>query len=401
MTDYYKYNSQQGVIVPDTADVQTDVENEYKSNFGADMDMSASSPQGRLIEMETLSRVGVIGFCALVANQINIDYATGQYLDAIGAFYGVERKGATQTRVLATVTGVAGTIIPAGSMAKTTAGDIFYLENQTTISNGGSSTAYFLSQKYGAIPCATGTLTKIVSQTVGWETINNSAASIIGSDMESDEDYRKRIKSARYTGTSLVESIKSRLKIVENVKSSFAYDNGESSSIIYDGITIAAHSLLVVVDGGADADVAKAIFETKSAGCGYTAISGQSVTVAVPDGAYGVLYNVIFNRPEVLEMDVEIDVKANEYEGTDLEGDVKQAVLDWSAGKVSSVNGLDIGQDVSPFEIAAAVSEQIPSIYVKGVKICDHGGTPDTDELTCTVAQIYSVALANITVNVS
>ena len=186
MADYYKYNSQQGVIVPDTGDVQTDVENEFQANFGADMEMSASSPQGRLVEMETLSRVGVIAFCALIANQINIDYATGQYLDAIGAFYGVSRKGATQTRVLATVTGVAGTIIPAGSIAKTTAGDQFYMENEKTIPVVGSTTSYFLSVEYGAIPCATGTLTSIVSQTVGWETVSNPAAANIGSDMESD-----------------------------------------------------------------------------------------------------------------------------------------------------------------------------------------------------------------------
>lgn len=401
MADYYKYNSLNGIIVPDTGEVQTDVENEFLSNFGADLDTSPSSPQGRLIEMETLSRVGVIGFNALVANQINIDYATGQFLDAIGAFYGVSRKGATRTRVLSTITGVAGTIIQAGSLAKTTVGDLFYLENTETIPSGGTTTAYFLSQETGAVPCATGTLTTIVSQTLGWETINNPAAADIGEDMESDSDFKKRIKSARYTGTALTESIKSRLQLIDGVKSSFAYDNGESTAIVYDGITIDAHSIVVVVDGGTNEDVAKALFESISAGCGYTAITGQSVTEQITDGSYGVVYDITFNRPEVLDVDVVIDVGKNEYIGADLETDVKDAILNWSSGNVQNVDGLSIGQNVSPFEIAAAVSEQIPSIYVKNVQICVHGGTPATTELTCTVAQIYSIALANITVNVS
>ena len=103
MPDYYKYDSLSGIIVPDTGEVQTDVENEFLSNFGADMDMSPSSPQGRLVEMETLSRVGVVGFNALVANQINIDYATGQFLDAIGAFFSA--TGPTEEELLENLNG--------------------------------------------------------------------------------------------------------------------------------------------------------------------------------------------------------------------------------------------------------------------------------------------------------
>lgn len=400
MPDYYKYNSQQGVIVPDTADVKTDVENEYISNFGASMNTQASSPQGRLIEMETLSRVGVVGFCALIANQINIDYATGEYLDAIGAFYGVARKGATRTRVLATIGGVDGTVIPAGSLAKTTAGDEFYLENAVTIPNSGNTTAYFLSSETGAIPCVVGTLTEIVSQTIGWETVSNPSAAVLGAELESDFEYRKRIKAARYTGVAILDAIRGKLQLVDNVKSSFVYDNGTNSTITYDGISIDPHSLLIVVDGGTNADVAEAIFKSVSAGCGYTAISGQSVTESVVDGSYGVSYNITFNRPDVLDFDVVIDVRANDYTGDDLEGDVKQAVLNWATGGVEGVDGLKIGQNVSPFEIGAAVSDLLPTIYVKGVKICLHGGTPASTELTCTVAEIYSVSLANITVNV-
>jgi hypothetical protein len=400
MTDFYKYNTQKGIIVPDTAEVKTEVENEWYSNFGGDFNLQASTPQGRLVEMETLSRVGVIGLCALVANQINLDYATGQFLDAIGAFYGVERKGATRTRVLTTITGVAGTVIPAGSLAQTTAGDRFFMENETTIPNSGSITSYFLAEEYGAVPCATGTLTTIISQTIGWETISNPASADLGEALESDTEYKKRIKNARYTGASLLESIKGKLQLVDNVKSSFVYDNGENTNIVYDGITIAPHSLLVVVDGGANSEVARAIFNSKSCGCGYTSITGQAVTEQVVDGAFGVSYAVVFNRPEILDLDVVIDVRANEYTGTDLEGDVKNAILNWESGGVESVDGLKIGQNASPFEIGSAVSEQLPSIYVKSVKICLHGGTPATNELTCTVAQIYSIALANITVNV-
>ena len=401
MADLYEYNTEQGIIVPDTDEVKTDVENEYLSVFGSDLDLSASTPQGRLIEMETLARQQAVGLCALIANQINIDYATGQFLDGIGAFYGVARLGATKTRVLATVSGVIGTVIPAGSIAETTSGDRFYAENEITIPNGGSTTAYFLSEESGEIPCATNTLTNIVSQIIGWESIDNSAAADIGQNVESDLDYKIRIKNTRYSGNSLIQSIQGALNQVDNVKSSFVYDNGTSAAITYDGISIPAHSILIVVDGGTNDDVARVILNKKSSGSGYTSITGQSVTVNVPDGAYGVNYPVTFNRPQQLAFDITIDVNQNTYTGSDLEQAVKDSIIKWANGEIGGVDGLKIGQNVSPYEIGAAVSEQIPQIYIKSVKICLHGGTPAATELTCTVGQIYTIAESNITVTVA
>ena len=400
MAEQYDYVTEKGIIVPDISTTKATVEQEYKDTFGSDIDLTAESVGGRLVEREVTIRNFCLGICALVANQINIDYATGEFLDAIGIFFGVERRSAISTRVLASVSGVANTVIPAGSQAKTTEGDVFYAENAITIPNTGSTTGYFLSVEAGPIPCAVGTLTEIVSQTVGWETINNPAAAVIGSDEESDFSYRMRIKKSRYKGTSIVASIASALNTVENVSSSFVYNNGEDTSVTYDGITVPAHSVLIVVDGGTNQEVADAIFSKVSGGCGYTAITGQSVTQQVQDGFYGVDYNVTFNRPEVLDFDVEIEVRNNQYTGSDLEGDVKQAILNWSVGKVEGVDGLKIGQNVSPFEIASAVSASIPDIYVKSCLICSHGGTPATSELTYTIAQVGEIQEANITVTV-
>lgn len=84
--NYYRYVSETGLIVPDTSEIKNDVENEWRTQFGNDIDLTESTVQGRIIDLETKARMNTIGLCALVANQINIDYATGQYLDAIGSF---------------------------------------------------------------------------------------------------------------------------------------------------------------------------------------------------------------------------------------------------------------------------------------------------------------------------
>lgn len=398
--DNYTYINSQGVIVPDTSTVQEQVTQDLVNVFGQDLDTTPETVEGRFIQCLTDYRTNTLAINAQNANQINLRYATGRFLDAIGAFFGLDRISATSSRVLATVTGVENTVIPAGSQAKTTNGDIFYAENDITIGLTGSVTGYFLSLEKGQIPCSAHSLNKIVNAVLGWETIDNTAGATEGTKQESDDNFRQRIEDARYKGISLLEAIKAKLVNVENVKSCFAYDNYTNQTITYDGVDIDAHSLVVIVDGGANQDIAEAIFKAKTGGTGYTAISGQSVMVNVVDGAFNVTYPVTFNRPEIKAFKISIQVKNISYEGSDLAGDIKAAIMNWADNKVEGVDGLKIGQNISSFEIAAAVSQQIPEIYVKDCKTAFIGGTLSTSELTITIAQIGEIEGSNITVTV-
>lgn len=398
--DNYTYINSQGVIVPDTSTVQEQVTQDLVNVFGQDLDTTPETVEGRFIQCLTDYRTNTLAINAQNANQINLRYATGRFLDAIGAFFGLDRISATSSRVLATVTGVENTVIPAGSQAKTTNGDIFYAENDITIGLTSSATGYFLSLEKGQIPCSAHSLNKIVNAVLGWETIDNTASANEGTKQESDDDFRQRIEDARYKGISLLEAIKAKLVNVDNVKSCFAYDNYTNQTITYDGVDIDAHSLVVIVDGGANQDIAEAIFKAKTGGTGYTAISGQSVTVNVVDGAFNVTYPVTFNRPEIKSFKISIQVKNISYEGSDLAGDIKAAIMNWADNKVEGVDGLKIGQNISSFEIAAAVSQQIPEIYVKDCKTAFIGGTLSTSELTITIAQIGEIEESNITVTV-
>lgn len=398
--DNYTYINSQGVIVPDTSTVQEQVTQDLVNVFGQDLDTTPETVEGRFIQCLTDYRTNTLAINAQNANQINLRYATGRFLDAIGAFFGLDRIAATSSRVLATVTGVENTVIPAGSQAKTTNGDIFYAENDIIIGLTGSATGYFLSLEKGQIPCSAHSLNKIVNAVLGWETIDNTASATEGTKQESDDDFRQRIEDARYKGISLLEAIKAKLVNVDNVKSCFAYDNYTNQTITYDGVDIDAHSLVVIVDGGANQDIAEAIFKAKTGGTGYTAISGQSVTVNVVDGAFNVTYPVTFNRPEIKAFKISIQVKNISYEGSDLAGDIKAAIMNWANNKVEGVDGLKIGQNISSFEIAAAVSQQIPEIYVKDCKTAFIGGTLSTSELTITIAQIGEIEESNITVTV-
>ena len=95
----YQYNQTTGIVVPDTSKVKEQVQAEYMSVLGEDLDISDSTPQGRLIEAETIARKRVIENMALLANMFNPNQAYGIFLDSIASLFGVERVGATRTRV--------------------------------------------------------------------------------------------------------------------------------------------------------------------------------------------------------------------------------------------------------------------------------------------------------------
>ena len=349
MADLYDYVTSTGVVIPNTSDVKTDVENEYKGIFGSDLSVETSTPQGRLIEHDTLLRQQVIRVVALMANSQNVRTATGDFLDASGSKVLVYRKYAQPTQVLVSLAGVAGTIIPAGSQAKTTDGDVFESERTVQLDTNGKAEVYFQSVELGQIPCQVGTLTEIVSSVSGWETINNPDPAIIGYEKESDDSYRERIKYAQQLANGYNDSIKGKISGVNGVVSSWYY---------------APHSLCIIVDGGLVQDIYNAIASAKNVGCGYTAISGQSETGLGYDEINDRYTQVTFNRPEYIEVQTTITVSLNKYQGSNVYQDVTDAVIAWAQNKNPNVEGLTIGNNVNTFEIASAVSEAIPEIKI-------------------------------------
>ena len=72
MAELYNYIVNTGVIVPDTSELKNDITTEYQDALGSDMNTTAGTPQGRLIDAETISRSSVIRTNSLTANMFNI-----------------------------------------------------------------------------------------------------------------------------------------------------------------------------------------------------------------------------------------------------------------------------------------------------------------------------------------
>jgi hypothetical protein len=402
MADVYKYIEPQGVIVPDTSVISDMVIEEYKDVFGQDLITTPNTPQGTLIAAEIQARDGIAINNSLLANQINPNLAGGIFLDAILALTGSQRTAATFSTVVGTVTGVVGTIIPAGSQAQETVGQkIFQTTTMVTIPVGGSIDVTFQALDPGPVGVTPGTLTQIVSLVIGWETVTNANAAVLGTNTQSDDAARGfRKATLGVQGMGLAVSILSGIYAVPNVKSATFRENIANIVTVIDGVTMQPHSIYLCVDGGTDLDIATTLVARKNAGAAYTNGAGIPVTVPFTEPFSGQVMSIKFDRPTPVPILVRVTIKAN-TSLSDPQTSVKNAIVDYANGLIPGEPGFTVGTSVSPYELSGAINYYNRAIFVTLVEISY--GPPDplsyvTTTLPIAIFEIATISASNITV---
>lgn len=369
----YDYITAQGVIVPDTADTRAEIEQDFRDAFGQDLVVTPDTPQGVLITMLTLGRDGVARNNAALANQINPNLSGGVFLDAVWGLTGGQRVPATRSVLIdVALTGTPGALIPEGSQAQVgPGGAIFQSTGALTLSAGGTGSVNFQSLDYGPVSAAVGALNRIVTPVLGWETVSNPSPAQLGTETESDLAARERRRQTlALQGTALPEAIVSGLVATPDVSSVLLRENVTNAAIVIDSVTIDPHSILAVVDGGLDSDVAMTLLRNKSMGCGWTG----DLTVSVVEPVSGQAYDVKFTRPDAIPIFMRVTVRATNA-GENPQEAVRSSIAAYARGDIEGEAGLVIGADVSPFELAGAVNRLNPGLYVQNVEIGLTSGT--------------------------
>jgi uncharacterized phage protein gp47/JayE len=423
--EYYNYITSQGVIVPDTKDVLEQVQNEWKDVFGLNLSVEPETPQGRIIEMIARQRVFTLQMAAATSNMLNLDKSYGFILDDIAALFQIQRKSATHTTTLITMSGVDGTVIPVGTKLRSDDGYIFVNKEEYTIGtqyvNGawqtpGTVNGIFEAEETGLIPAEVGTITNIVTSVNGLETVVNNANATMGTEQESDAEFKKRIKdSLNINSTSILTAIKSAVANVDGVLQVKAYENtSDTGSVLNTIFNIPGHGVGIIVDyietnqetQEVAHNIAEAIYKKKTLGAAYitaqtSAANDYLKTIGYIDPYDNETHNVTFAKPIDHRVYCTITVKRQNYSGDDLEGDIKNAISDFLSGNNPEVDRVGIGEALSPFEIAAAVSSAIPDIFISSVTIGNSAGSQGTSLIQLDSAERLVINREDITVSVA
>lgn len=393
----YQYIDETGTIVPDTADILADVTAEYVGTFGDDLNPSLTTPQGVLIQSDALARAEVVENNAAVANQINPFIAGGIFLDAICAMTGLQPPSGTYSLVVAVeVGGQPSTLIPAGSQARVgTTGPIFETVTAVTLDAiTGLATVDFQAIDKGEVPCAIGALDHPVTDVLGWETVDNPSAAILGEDEPSDATLRTlRANTLALQGISLVEAITSALNDTPGVRSISFRENIADTTQVIDGISMVAHSIWACVHGGLDADIAAAMLNSKSMGANWNG----AVEVDVLEPASGQTYEVKFDRPDEVPVWTRVTIKAGTVTG-DAQTQIRNAAMNYANGQLSGMDGLTVGTNFSPFEVGAGVVAELPGVFVVKVEVSDDGIAWQTTEYDIAIDELAVLTNSRISV---
>jgi uncharacterized phage protein gp47/JayE len=396
----YQYINNTGTIIPDSSQVLTQVQNEFKEAFGQNLIVTPDTPQGVLIVAEALARIAVLSNNAALANQINPNIAGGVLLKAICALMGLQANPATFTEVIVQVTGVAGTVISTAATAALPDNTLFQNTEVITLDVNGNGEGTFRCTISGPIEVPINSLNRIVNGVLGWETVSNSAIQFfLGSEEQSDAALRLlRRQTLGLQGQGLAAAIEAALALVPGVTSFSFRENFTGSSIVIETVTLVAHSMYACVQGGTDLDVGTAILSKKDCGCNFNG----GTTVNVTDPVSGQIYPVKFDRPTQVNILIRATIQ-NTSIITNIESVVKNAILAYVNGDLTDEPGFTVGEDVSCFELAGAINIASPQLFVLNLETTlasDPGGWSNAT-IPINIDEIAATNAVSITVNIS
>lgn len=292
-------------------EIQTFLQENYSPN-GEAIDFSSGSPDGQFSEI--LANIGTVHRELLTAiyNATDPSKCDGVQQDNKYQLNYVYRKGGTYTTqniaITATKTvtlqGLDGSYYDNTATAFTVsddAGNLWYLVDTTTIYTGTTSLE-FRAQNTGAVTPTIGTITNIVTVTDGITAVNNLVGyTTLGIDQESNMSFRiRREQSIGNQSGNNADTILGNILALEGVNTCRVHENDTNST---DSTSTPAHTLWVIVDGGANTDIADIIYSNK----GGSGTRG-SVTVPIATVAAQTL-NIKFDRPTVKSIFIKFDLQ--------------------------------------------------------------------------------------------
>jgi uncharacterized phage protein gp47/JayE len=324
-----------GFIAPAESAILAGVQSDFNEAFGGDLNPALETPQGQL----AVSMTAVIGyfndlFLAYV-NQVDPATADGRMQDGIARIYFLERNAAQPTTVEADCLGLAGTIIPAGSLARTVDGTVYVSTSTETIPITGTVTISFACTETGPLPCPAGSLTTIYRAVPGWDAINNPSDGVLGRDVEGRAAFEaRRAASVALNAVGTLPAIRANVLNVPNVLDVYATENSTGAPVVVGGVTLDPNSLFVAVSGGDQNEIARAIWRKKNPGCSYTG----NTTVVVEDDNSGYSlpypsYDVTFTIPDELPVLFKVEIAASSTVPSDAAAQIQGAILDAFAGE--------------------------------------------------------------------
>lgn len=328
-------------------DVVAQINAIFVNVFGKNFNTSPSSVNGLFIQELANIALENEAFKALILSSVyNPDTAIGIWLDSLCALLGIYRKKANYSTVNCFCYGSSGTVIPAGTLISSSAGDVFASNALGIIGADGEVEITFIAQNTGPVSVSANTVNTIINKVYGWDSVNNPVDGMIGNSVESDVSLRtRRTTFIKSQGSAQLDSIADSIYSVDGVTEVYPLENDTPGNLVLNGVTLNPNSVYFAVLGGKDVDIAQAIFNKKSPGSNFTG----NTTVGVTNKYNTQTVNITFQRPVEVALQINISIGANVDYPANINTTIQNAVLD-------NFNNGDLSNNIKPVGIYTLIN---------------------------------------------
>ncbi|UGB47010.1 hypothetical protein LQ772_06880 [Frateuria edaphi] len=317
-----------GISAPSYAEVLDFLQTKFRGIYGADLYLGADSQDGQWLAILAKAIDDANAVAIQVYNSFSPATATAAALSSNVKINGIARASASYSTADLVLVGQAGTTITDGVVTDTN-NNRWDLPASVVIPSVGEVTATATCETEGAIAAPAGTITRITTPALGWQSVSNPTDATPGAPVETDAALRKRqATSVAVPSLTVLEGIMGAVAAVPAVTRYRGFENDTNAT---DANGIPAHTIALVVDGGDATAIAQAIASKKTPGGG----TAGTTEIDIVD-AYGITHPIRFYRPTDAPITVAIALKALAGYSSAVGALVQQAVADY-------VNGVVIG----------------------------------------------------------
>ena len=276
-------------------------QNLFKTIFG-DINIDESTPQGQIITSLTQVDLATISYLENLANAFFFG-GSGEFLDKWAwNLYRITRKQGAPSSVVITINGRPETEIPA-DFTVSDGSQNYKIESPTQIPEGGEIKANFINLEINNKASNANTITQIVTNVSGVERVNNEAPSTMAIMRETDAQLFNRCLYFGSTATNAsFRSIMANVAQVQGVSRIAGAENVLDTPQTINGVELTPHSICIVVDGGENEAIAKAIQESKATGCDMVGTTEQVLYIDKQK------YTYKFYRPTQVALQAQVTV---------------------------------------------------------------------------------------------
>ena len=311
-----------------------------REQFGDDFNVSNTSNWYRLIGLPvSLLCIEKSQNIKDLEDRMSIYKATGQDLDDILSNFRFSRKqSSAATGTWTTSNSTPNTVVSIGALTveRATDGITYKNTNAVTINSLGVGIFKIECETSGTTGnCDIGEINKITTPVSGISSGHNTTTFEDGQDQETDLEYLSRYLEASSTEAYWnLDGIYSELLAVDGVTSAYVNCNREN---VVDSNGWLPHSRIYVVDGGADKDIAEAIYRKTD-----RAIAENGTEEVTVTDIQGIERIVKFDRPITQIVDFKVTVLPESTNITNIIATIKSYIDNISiGGLITQTNAIE------------------------------------------------------------